>query len=128
MQGPERTPLDSETPLREALRPAGPPRFGVSAQEEPDRLLVRVEGELDLLTAPKVAAELNGLIWTSTSDLHVDLREAQFIDWAGLQFLLLTRRRLLQASRSLTVICDAGPVLRVIELARLTETLHVVAE
>ena len=60
--------------------------------------------------------------------MPLDLREAQFIDSAGLQFLLLTRRRLLQASRNLTVICDEGPVLRVIELARLIEPLHVVTE
>jgi anti-sigma B factor antagonist len=128
MEGPERTPPDSETPLRDVLRPAGPPQFGVSAQEESGRLLVRVRGELDLLTLPRLAAELNPLLRTTATDVHLDLREVQFIDSAGLQLLLLTRRRLLGESRNLTVICGEGPVRREIELARLTETLHVVAE
>ena len=122
----QRTPSDSEPPLRDVLRPAGPPRFGLSAQEEPERLTARLQGELDLLTAPKVAAQLNGLIRSSRSDVYLDLREVQFIDSAGLQLLLLTRRRLLGESRNLTVICREGPVRRVIELARLAETLNVV--
>jgi anti-sigma B factor antagonist len=125
---PERTAPDSEVPLRDVLRPAGPPQFGVSGEVEPDRIVVRVEGELDLLTAPKVAAELNGLIRSNPTDVHLDLREVQFMDSAGLQLLLLTRRRLLGESRTLTVICGEGPVRRVIELARLAETLHVVTE
>ena len=128
MEGPEPSEPDSDIPLRDVLRPAGPPRFGVRAAEEPDRLLVRVEGELDLLTVPRLAAQLNGLIRSRGEDVYLDLREVQFIDSAGLQLLLLTRRRLMGASRTLTVICSEGPVRRVIELARLTETLHVFAE
>ena len=89
-------------------------------------MVVRVDGELDLLTAPKVAARLNGLIRGSRSDMCLDLRAVQFIDSAGLQLLLLTRRRLLGESRNLAVICGEGPVRRVIELARLTEALNVV--
>jgi anti-sigma B factor antagonist len=138
MEGPDRslpgsetppgTAPGSETPLRDALRPAGPPRFGVSARDDHERILVRVEGELDLLTVPRLAAQLNGLIRTRPRDVYLDLREVGFIDSAGLQLLLNTRRRLLGASRTLTVICREGPVRRVIELARLTETLRVVAE
>lgn len=133
MEGPARTPPDSgkgidlEAPLRDVLRPAGPPRFGVSAQEGPDRLLVRVEGELDILTISRLAAQLNRLLRSSQSEVYLDLRDVEFMDSAGLQLLLTTRRRLLGTSRNLTVICGEGPVRRVIELARLTETLHVVA-
>jgi anti-anti-sigma factor len=53
----------------------------------------------------------------------LDLRETEFIDSAGLQILLGIQRRLSQASRKLTVICDDGPVRRVIELTRLAEVL-----
>lgn len=128
MEGPERTAPDSEIPLRDVLRPAGPPRFAVSARDEPDRLLVHVAGELDILTVPRLAAQLNSLIRSAPSDVHLDLREVRFIDSAGLQLLLTTRRRLLGTARNLTVICGEGPVRRVIELARLTDTLHVITE
>lgn len=88
---------------------------------------MHVDGELDILTAPKLAARLNGVIRGSTTDVVLDLRDVQFVDSAGLQLLLHTRRRLLRASRSLSVICDDGPVRRMIELGRLTETLGVIS-
>jgi anti-sigma B factor antagonist len=114
-----------ETPLRRALRPRGPVHCEVSERRESNAVVLRVDGEVDVLTAPKLAAQLNDLIRTSTDDLVLDLREAQFIDSAGLQILLGARRRLDHASRRLTVVCEEGPVKRVIELARLTETLSV---
>jgi len=88
-------------------------------------VVVRVEGELDVLTGPKLTARLNALIRASTTDVVLDLRDVRFMDSAGLQILLLTRRRLLRESRALSVICADGPVSRLIDLARLTETLHV---
>ena len=60
-------------------------------------------------------------------DVIVDLRDALFIDSAGLHILLSAHRRLTRASRRMSVLCGEGPVRRVIELARLTETLGVVA-
>jgi anti-anti-sigma factor len=45
------------------------------------------------------------------------------MDSAGLQLLLATQRRLRRDSRRLTVMCEEGPVRRVIEMARLEETL-----
>jgi anti-sigma B factor antagonist len=116
-----------EEPLREALRPSGPPRFGLSVDHQPGAVVVRVDGELDLLTVPKLAASLNGVIRTSANDVVLDLRDVRFMDSAGLQLLLTTRRRLLRASRTLSVICDDGPVRRTIEVSRLTETLGVIS-
>ena len=118
---------DPDTQLRGALRPAGPPRLGLTTRREPDRLVVEVEGELDVLTAPKLAAELNTLIRTAPPRVLLDLRRVQFIDSAGLQILLNLRRRLDRASRAMNVVCDEGPVRRVIELARLTDTLGVIS-
>ncbi len=90
-------------------------------------MLVEVEGELDILTAPRLASQLGAVIRSSPNDVVLDLRQVEFIDSAGLQILLNARRRLDRSSRSLSVICDQGPVRRVIELARLVETLGVVS-
>jgi anti-sigma B factor antagonist len=114
-----------DAPLREALRPSGPPRFALRVEHQPDLVVVYVEGELDILTVPKLAARINGLIRRSRGDLVLDLRAVEFIDSAGLQLLLNTRRRLLRKSRALSVVCETGPVRRLIELMRLTETLDV---
>ena len=89
-------------------------------------MVIRVEGELDLLTAPKLAARLDGVIRASAMSVVLDLRDVEFMDSAGLQILLNIRRRLVRTSRSLSVICD-GPVRQVIEFARLAGTLGVTA-
>jgi anti-anti-sigma factor len=56
----------------------------------------------------------------------LDLGETEFIDSAGLAILLNVQRRLERHGRQMRMICRDGPVRRVIELARLEETLGVV--
>lgn len=94
--------------------------------ESDETVVVRVDGELDILTAPRLAARLDPVIRSSRGDLLLDLRRVEFIDSSGLQILMTTRRRLLRSGREIAVLCDQGPVRRVIEIARLTEALGVI--
>jgi anti-anti-sigma factor len=119
------TDLTAE-PLREALRPRGPVRFGIQEYRAAGIITVAVQGELDLLTAPKLAAHIGELLHVKPADVVLDLGETEFIDSAGLAILLNVQRRLERRGRQLRVICDNGPVRHVIELARLEETLGVV--
>ncbi len=113
--------------LRRVLRPRGPPRIGASEHQHSGVTVLHVDGEVDILTAPKLAARLDTIIRRGSRDVVVDLHDALFIDSAGLHILLNAQRRLARAGRAMAVICGDGPVLRVIELARLGETLGVVA-
>lgn len=90
---------------------------------QPGAVSLQIVGELDILTAPKLAAELDTLVRRSKEDVVVDLRQTEFIDSAGLQTLLSAQRRLDKASRTLTVVCEEGPVRRVFEVARAEEAL-----
>jgi len=85
-----------------------------------------VTGELDLLTAPQLVAHVDRLLRVEPADVVLDLGETQFIDSAGLAILLNLQRRLERRKHRLRVLCDDGPVRRVIEMARLEETLGVV--
>ena len=116
----------TDPPLRRALRPLGPVQFGVSRRKHSGATGLHVDGELDVLTAPKLSAELDVIIRRYTGDVVIDLRGTLFIDSAGLHTLLIAHRRLTRASRRMTVICGDGPVRRVIELARLADTFGVV--
>lgn len=120
-------PEPESGPLRGALRPRGPVRFGIEVTDRPKGMAVRIWGEIDVLTTPRLATELGTVVRRSTGDLVVDLREVEFMDSSGLQILLSTQRRLSRASRRLTVVCDEGPVRRVIELTRLAEILGLVS-
>ena len=118
-------------PLRESLRQPGPVRFEVvadrqgAARDQAHRPHIRVRGELDVLTAPRLAAHLDSVVRQPGGDVVLDLHEVDFIDSAGLQLLLSAQRRLMRRSRRLSVVCGPGPVRSVIELARLGATLRV---
>lgn len=115
----------SDPPLRRSLRPRGPVQFDLAQHDEPDRIILELAGELDILTAPRLSAELDAIVRRTRADVVIDLRKAVFIDSAGLHILLNIHRRLEGAGRQLRVVCGDGPVKRVIELARLTKTLGV---
>jgi anti-anti-sigma factor len=113
-------------PLREALRPRGPVQFAMHEHRAGRIITVTVEGELDLLTAPKLAAQVDQLVRAEAVDVVLDLDETLFIDSAGLSILLNLQRRLDRRGHRLRVVCDDGPVRRVIEMARLEDTLGLV--
>lgn len=119
--------MTTDSPLRRALRPRGPVQFALSERTQPGVTVMHVDGELDILTAPRLSAELDVIIRRRAGDVVLDLRDALFIDSAGLHVLLNAHRRLTRASRRMSVVCGDGPVSRVIELARLVETLGVVS-
>lgn len=118
---------DVASRLASALRPRGPIHFELSEHQTGDETVIRAEGEVDLMTAPKLAGVLDRALRTQTGDVVVDLRDATFLDSTGLHVLLNAQRRLTRRSRQLRVFCTPGPVLHVIELARLTATLGVAA-
>ncbi len=89
--------------------------------------MVTVSGELDILTAPRFSAFIGELVRRRMGDLIIDLTDTSFVDSAGLQILLSAQRRVTRHARWLALICPAGPVRGVIELARLTEALRVVS-
>ena len=91
----------------------------------PDGHALALAGELDLVTARRFGARVDALVREEASALVLDLRALRFIDSAGLHVLLNAQRRLTRQGRRLHVICADGPVLRAIQLARLTETLNV---
>ena len=119
--------LPPDGPLRRALRPSGPVRFHLSERQQPGATMVHVDGELDILTAPKLGAQLDGIVRKGAGDVVLDLRDAVFIDSAGLHIPADRPPPVTRVRRRLAVICAEGPVRRVIELARLVETLGVVS-
>lgn len=111
--------------LADELRPRGPVQLMLTRHDGDGRAIVAAAGELDLLTAPQFNAEVDDCLRHGTGDLTIDARALRFVDSAGLFVLLNLQRRLTRQGRRLRVVCSEGPVLRTIQLARLTETLGV---
>lgn len=119
-------PLDNGA-LATALRPRGPITLRVVKRTAPGLSVLEVGGEVDLLTAGRLATDVDHEVRRGDGDLVVDLRGAEFMDSVGLHVLLNAQRRLTRQGRRLAVVCPPGPVRRVLELARLLETLGVVS-
>jgi anti-anti-sigma factor len=119
-------PPDDPT-LGGSLRPRGPIQLALTTRNEPDRTVVGVSGELDILTVSRLNARLDEVIRRRQGPVVIDLSDAEFIDSMGLHALLNIQRRLVRHGRSLTVICPPGAVRNAIELARLAAALGVVS-
>ncbi len=82
-------------------------------------------GELDVAEAASFSARLDEVVRGGSGNLEIDLQGLDFIDSYGLHLLLNAHRQLVRQSRAMHVLCSAGAVLRVFELARLVETFSV---
>lgn len=78
--------------------------------------VVLVSGELDILTAPLLEAELRDAAVASTDDLVVDLAGVSFMDSAGMNVLVRLYKVLDKDSRALVLRNTTGSVRRVLEL------------
>lgn len=65
-----------------------PPRFAVNVEHSGDAVLLRLNGELDLVSEPVLAGELAKV----DGPLRIDLSGLAFMDSTGLRALLTTMR------------------------------------
>ena len=88
-------------------------------------LLLAVEGELDIATAPRMIAALNDALASMARPLILDLSRVSFMDSTGLALLINASRRVRRLGHGFAIICPRGPISRVFEIADMVESLHV---
>jgi anti-sigma B factor antagonist len=97
----------------------GPVAFGISQTEFDERVsVISIEGELDLLTAPRLKWMLLDSLRAGQDRLVVDLSLTAFMDSTALGVLLGVERTL-GVDACLAVVCTASNVLKIFELAGL---------
>ena len=93
-----------------------PPRFDVAVDDGPDRVVLKVSGELDLVSEPQLNQALHALEGRTAA---LDLSELAFIDSTGL-------RTLLGAAREYPNVTLRGPLQPPVQrLLELTQTLNI---
>jgi anti-anti-sigma factor len=93
-----------------------PPRFDVTTEEEDGTVLLRLTGELDLVSEPVLA---QALAKTNGHPVRIDLSELAFMDSTGL-------RAMLTASQQRADLKLRGPLQPSVErLLELTQTLSI---
>jgi len=81
--------------------------------------IIRVQGEIDVHTCPKLNQVLAQHIASSSQDLVLDLDAIQYIDSTGLGVIAHSARSLSERKGTIRVICTQNQVLKVFELSGL---------
>lgn len=84
---------------------------------EGDSTVVRIQGEIDLYTAPKLRDYLVELVRSGHHNLIIDMEHVEFIDSTGLGVLVNLLKRIRIYDGSLRLVCTHE---RIIKLFRIT--------
>jgi anti-sigma B factor antagonist len=97
--------------------------FGVRVLHHNSHTVLRVEGELDLATAPLLRSRLGNLIADADGAILLDLADVTFIDSTGLCAILTANVELDEQDRELRVIKTSVQVRRLFELCGITDLI-----
>lgn len=97
--------------------------WNLSVDRLPEHTVLRVTGDLDLETAPRLLVGVEPHVAAADGALIIDLSALQFIDSSGLSALIRINRRVAAAGRELTIIAPAPPVAKVFEITGLDKIL-----
>lgn len=100
--------------------------LSVEVATRPDGLVVvSVRGEVDIATAPELAAGLEGVVRASPRAVVVDLSGVSFMDSSGVN-RLVSAARTLMADGARVVLAVPGPLLRrVFDVTRVADVVPV---
>ncbi len=101
-----------------------PELLSIAIEHHEDRVLVTLRGELDLSTAPALAAALRDAMLDANSEIVVDLAALEFIDASGLNVLAGAETHAEQHGARLAVI-NASPLAQ--RMLRLTGLDHLLS-
>jgi anti-anti-sigma factor len=103
--------------------PAPPFRVGVGRSD--DRVVVAVEGELDLATAPQLRERLGALSEEGRTQMILDLTRLYFIDSTGLSVLVMAHNRARADGGSILIRNPSQSVLRILEITGLVSVFTI---
>ena len=99
-----------------------PGELKISSQHEADGILITLEGELDLASAPRLDEELGRAEESGARLVRLDLSGLTFMDSTGMRTLLLAQRRAQETEHQLTLRRGPHQVQRVFELTGSLDT------
>ena len=99
--------------------------FGIVVVESDDRVVLRLTGELDVATAPRVRAELLSLVQRGACTVSIDMASLSFIDSSGLSVLVGGLKRLRESGGDLVLESPSANAMKVLEITGLTRVFSI---
>lgn len=97
--------------------------FGLDASHQGDCAVLRVNGEVDLATAPRLREALTSLVTEGHLRVVVDLSGTDFLDSTGLGALVTGLKRVRAKGGEMRVVCTSERVAKVFEITSLDRVL-----
>jgi anti-sigma B factor antagonist len=107
---------------------SGHERLRIEARLAPDRVVIALQGELDLASAPQLASAIERAESQARETLVLDLGELDFIDSAGLRVILAAHERAQDTGREFAVTPGTPQVRRLFTVAGVSGHLHTIAQ
>jgi anti-anti-sigma factor len=102
-------------------------RLRVETAVQPDRIVLKLYGELDLAGTPQLEDALKEIESESRSLLVLDVEDLQFIDSAGLRTILAANQSWTERGRGFAMTPGSPQVQRLLTVAGVREHLETVA-
>ena len=99
--------------------PAAPSGFGIESEHNGSETSITVRGELDLSSAPALAAELSAAASSEATTVTLDLGSITFIDSSALRVLVNGGRELNSSGKALQIGPCSTVVRRVLAMTNL---------
>lgn len=99
----------------------------IDVRSEPDRVVLELHGELDLLGAPMLQEDMEKVEAKAPSIVVLDLNDLQFVDSAGLRVILAAHQRSQERGWDLALTRGTEQVQRLFEIAGVGEHLRIIA-
>jgi anti-sigma B factor antagonist len=100
------------------------PLLSVQVAEVPGQVVIALEGELDVSTAPLLHEVLRDATVESSNEIVLDLSALSFVDSTGLSLLVSANKRAVSAGE-VFILRDAQPtVMRVLDVTGLTSVFR----
>src|ERR1700733_328866 len=99
----------------------------VDSRSETDRVVISLNGELDMASAPLLQAALESAEADKAPALVLDLRELRFMDSTGLRIILWARERLHSRGQEFALTVGSSQVQPLLSLSGVGEHLRVIA-
>jgi anti-anti-sigma factor len=99
----------------------------IDVSREGERVVLRLDGELDLASVPLLESELEGATQDDPATIVLDLRGLEFIDSTGLRAILLLDKRSTERGATLALVRGSPQVQRLMTMTRVDEHLKIIA-
>jgi anti-sigma B factor antagonist len=101
--------------------------LSIDVSREGERVLLRLDGELDLASVPVLESEVESAAADGPATIVLDLRKLEFIDSTGLRAILSLDQRCTERGQAFALVRGSKQVQRLMNMTRVDEHLKIIA-